>query len=512
MACLRTIPTPSRILNSPMMGEAPKDIKRSIHQMCGWELACLGMHQRQFFLIRSVHRMWHGKRMENQPSHTMQRLVYVWWFIVKLFHLLSSLSSCYQNLEISISQHVTAVSARRSRWSKAVLEIAGWWLPLLLLLVTRSLSRSSSIPTIWQRMVSRHHYFSLPKINENQDLPTFLVVMSDVKDVSMFMDLRSGVLIPRQVCCFNVRCRDALMDSACHWWVHSMQTTKWKTCSSLRKTYGRRTMGGFARETQVELAQIFYGILVPLFGTKAQLFHYLVISDPAFFVFALVTSRKAFGKFVYSWGKLEGGDAWYAFQVMTGFKTCVAYTMRKNKWKKKTLKEDWAHGKTENARGRKINYKCVSPWCAVLLKLWASLQKAERNRHLSTVGETIFGQMPRFQLWLWAKRAGKVIWTEIYKLNLILFAAGLTSPKALIPKNWNDFKRKKLGSQILVAPPNAGCQRTLWGTSSLGYQRLPDVLQLPRCQCWSQGVEPWANLPLATWICLHKSRALDFFG
>jgi len=120
-------------------------------------------------------------------------------------------------------------------------------------------------------------------------------------------------------------------------------------------------MGGFARETQVELAQIFYGILVPLFGTKAQLFHYLVISDPAFFVFALVTSRKAFGKFVYSWGKLEGGDAWYAFQVMTGFKTCVAYTMRKNKWKKKTLKEDWAHGKTENARGRKINYKCVSP-------------------------------------------------------------------------------------------------------------------------------------------------------
>jgi len=74
-----------------------------------------------------------------------------------------------------------------------------------------------------------------------------------------------------------------------------------------------------------------------------------------------VTSRKAFGKFVYSWGKLEGGDAWYAFQVMTGFKTCVAYTMRKNKWKKKTLKEDWAHGKTENARGRKINYKCVSP-------------------------------------------------------------------------------------------------------------------------------------------------------
>eukprot|EP00434_Breviolum_minutum_P024906 symbB.v1.2.021996.t1/scaffold1933.1/size95709/5 len=32
---LRTIPTPSRILNSPMMGEAPKDIKRSIHQMCG---------------------------------------------------------------------------------------------------------------------------------------------------------------------------------------------------------------------------------------------------------------------------------------------------------------------------------------------------------------------------------------------------------------------------------------------------------------------------------------------
>ena len=73
-----------------------------------------------------------------------------------------------------------------------------------------------------------------------------------------------------------------------------------------------------------------------------------------------VLLEKAFGKFVYSWGKLEGGDAWYAFQVMTGFKTCVAYTMRKNKWKKKTLKEDWAHGKTENARGRKINYKCFN--------------------------------------------------------------------------------------------------------------------------------------------------------
>ena len=139
-----------------------------------------------------------------------------------------------------------------------------------------------------------------------------------------------------------------------------MQTTKWKTCSSLRKTYGRRTMGGFARETQVELARIFMAFGSPVWNqsTTISLFGHI---RPSFFVFALVTSRKAFGKFVYSWGKLEGGDAWYAFQVMTGFKTCVAYTMRKNKWKKKTLKEDWAHGKTENARGRKINYKCVSP-------------------------------------------------------------------------------------------------------------------------------------------------------
>ena len=160
----------------PWWEKHQKDIKRSIQQMCGWELACLGMHQRQFFLIRSVHRMWRGKRNAkgfHPPSHTMQRLVYVWWFIVKLFHLIYSLPFhlVTRILEISISQRVTAVSARRSRWSKAVLEIAGWWLQLLLLLVTLSLSRSSSIPTIWQRMVSRHHYFSLPKINENQDLP-----------------------------------------------------------------------------------------------------------------------------------------------------------------------------------------------------------------------------------------------------------------------------------------------------------------------------------------------------
>lgn len=191
----------------------------------------------------------------------------------------------------------------------------------------------------------------------------------------------------------------------------------------------------------------FYGILGTPVWNQSTTISLFGQTRASFFVFALVTSRKAFGKFVYSWGKLEGGDAWYAFQVMTGFKTCVAYTMRKNKWKKKTLKEDWAHGKTENARGRKINYKCVSPWCAVLLKLWASLQKAERNRHLSTVGETIFGQMPRFQLWLWAKRAGKVIWTEICNLNLILFAAGLTSPKALIPKNWKWLQKKEVISR-----------------------------------------------------------------
>lgn len=433
------------------------------------------------------------------PSHTMQRLVYVWWFIVKLFHLLSSLSSCYQNLEISISQHVTAVSARRSRWSKAVLEIAGWWLQLLLLLVTLSLSRSSSIPTIWQRMVSRHHYFSLPKINENQDLPTFLVVMSDVKDVSMFMDLRSGVLIARQVCCFNVRCRDALMDSACHWWVHSMQTTKWKTCSSLRKTYGPRTMGSFARVTHLNLHLFLWQDVSPVWNqsTTISLFGHI---RPSFFVFALVTSRKAFGKFVYSWGKLEGGDAWYAFQVMTGFKTCVAYTMRKNKWKKKTLKEDWAHGKTENARGRKINYKCVSPWCAVLLKLWASLQKAERNRHLSTVGETIFGQMPRFQLWLWAKRAGKVIWTEICNPNLILFGAGLTSPKALIPKNWNDFKRKKL----LADPSGAKTQDVNELFEEL--HRLGTKDYLMSCSC--QG----ANAEAKAFPCAFAACNIDLFA
>ena len=69
-----------------------------------------------------------------------------------------------------------------------------------------------------------------------------------------------------------------------------------------------------------------------------------------------VLLEKAFAKFCYSWGKLAGGDSWFALQAMTGFKSYVHWFMRDQRWKKKVLKEDWAHGKTENARGRKINY------------------------------------------------------------------------------------------------------------------------------------------------------------
>ncbi|CAK8996882.1 unnamed protein product [Durusdinium trenchii] len=72
-----------------------------------------------------------------------------------------------------------------------------------------------------------------------------------------------------------------------------------------------------------------------------------------------VLLEKAFAKFCYGWGKMQGGDSWFALQAMSGFKSFVGWTARDQKWKKKTLKEDWAHGKTENARGRKINYKCV---------------------------------------------------------------------------------------------------------------------------------------------------------
>ena len=265
------------------------------------------------------------------------------------------------------------------------------------------------------------------------------------------------------------------------------------------KPMGEELWGSFARVTHLNLHLFLWQDVSPVWNqsTTISLFGHI---RPSFFVFALVTSRKAFGKFVYSWGKLEGGDAWYAFQVMTGFKTCVAYTMRKNKWKKKTLKEDWAHGKTENARGRKINYKCVSPWCAVLLKLWASLQKAERNRHLSTVGETIFGQMPRFQLWLWAKRAGKVIWTEICNPNLILFGAGLTSPKALIPKNWNDFKRKKL----LADPSGAKTQDVNELFEEL--HRLGTKDYLMSCSC--QG----ANAEAKAFPCAFAACNIDLFA
>ncbi|CAK9008047.1 Calpain-15 (Small optic lobes homolog) [Durusdinium trenchii] len=73
----------------------------------------------------------------------------------------------------------------------------------------------------------------------------------------------------------------------------------------------------------------------------------------------LLRVGKAFAKFCYGWGKMQGGDSWFALQAMSGFKSFVGWTARDQKWKKKTLKEDWAHGKTENARGRKINYKCV---------------------------------------------------------------------------------------------------------------------------------------------------------
>lgn len=56
---------------------------------------------------------------------------------------------------------------------------------------------------------------------------------------------------------------------------------------------------------------------------------------------------------------MDGGDAWFGLQAMVGFKSCVGFTMRDQRWKKKFLKENWAHGKTENARGRKINYTCL---------------------------------------------------------------------------------------------------------------------------------------------------------
>ena len=69
-----------------------------------------------------------------------------------------------------------------------------------------------------------------------------------------------------------------------------------------------------------------------------------------------VLLEKAFGKFCYSYGKLDGGDSWFGLQAMIGFKSCMGWTMRNQMWKKKVLKENWAKGKSENARGRKINY------------------------------------------------------------------------------------------------------------------------------------------------------------
>ena len=95
-----------------------------------------------------------------------------------------------------------------------------------------------------------------------------------------------------------------------------------------------------------------------------------------------LVTRKAFAKFCHGWGKMDGGDSWYGLQAMVGFKSFVGWTMRDQRWKKKILKEDWAHGKTENARGRKINYKCVLEWgqwwheAFLLLVKWRFLANA----------------------------------------------------------------------------------------------------------------------------------------
>ena len=68
--------------------------------------------------------------------------------------------------------------------------------------------------------------------------------------------------------------------------------------------------------------------------------------------------EKAFAKFCYSYGRLWGGGAWYAFQCMTGAKTMVnwQWNQKAEAWKPKYLKEDWAKGKSENCRGKKSNY------------------------------------------------------------------------------------------------------------------------------------------------------------
>ena len=69
-----------------------------------------------------------------------------------------------------------------------------------------------------------------------------------------------------------------------------------------------------------------------------------------------VLLEKAFAKFCHSWGNLKSGGSWWALQAMTGFKSCPIWTMRDQMWSKKVLKEDWAKGESENARGRKVNY------------------------------------------------------------------------------------------------------------------------------------------------------------
>lgn len=114
-------------------------------------------------------------------------------------------------------------------------------------------------------------------------------------------------------------------------------------------------MGSFARETLRELRAFLVFEQAPSIGRKS-----LKLDSLAMFKYLSAScDRKAFAKFCYGWGKMQGGDSWFALQAMSGFKSFVGWTARDQKWKKKTLKEDWAHGKTENARGRKINYKCV---------------------------------------------------------------------------------------------------------------------------------------------------------
>eukprot|EP00437_Effrenium_voratum_P020613 CAMPEP_0181441794 /NCGR_PEP_ID=MMETSP1110-20121109/23692_1 /TAXON_ID=174948 /ORGANISM="Symbiodinium sp., Strain CCMP421" /LENGTH=538 /DNA_ID=CAMNT_0023565691 /DNA_START=31 /DNA_END=1647 /DNA_ORIENTATION=+ len=126
--------------------------------------------------------------------------------------------------------------------------------------------------------------------------------------------------------------------------------------------------------------------------------------------------EKAFAKFCYSYGKLQGGNSWYALQAMTGAKNIVVYYFHKatQRWKPKYLKEDWAKGQSENARGHRYNYKSWT-FAQDILKtnedLWETLKKYGTDKYL--MGCNFSGANAE------AKKKGIVVW-HVYSVVHIM--------------------------------------------------------------------------------------------